>query len=171
MILGKTFPGIGLCVLLTALVSTCAPIAVYATDARAMDKTISVVIDQAHLVDLPAGTSTLIIGNPTIADVTMIGARGSRMVLTPKAFGETNFIALDADGKPLTESTIRVVAGTDAMIVQRGMERQSYACAPKCQATEKLGDDAKYFAATVDQARAYSSGASNVAPPTNAGSH
>ena len=42
------------------------------SDARAMDKTISVVIDHAHLVELPAGTSTLVIGNPTIADVTMI---------------------------------------------------------------------------------------------------
>lgn len=160
----KTFSRAGFVFLLNALVLICAPI-VHATDAQTMGKTISVVIDQAHLVDLPAGTSTLIIGNPTIADVTMIGAKGSLMILTPKAFGETNFIALDANGKPLTESIIRVVAGTDAMVVQRGMERQSYACAPKCQATEKLGDDAKYFAATVDQAKAYNSGASSVTPP------
>jgi Flp pilus assembly secretin CpaC len=164
MVLAKTISKAGLGVLLNALVLTCV------ADAQAMDKTISVVIDQAHLVDLPAGTSTLIIGNPTIADVTMVGSKGSLMVLTPKAFGETNFIALDVNGKPLTESIIRVVAGTDAMIVQRGMDRQSYACAPKCQATEKLGDDAKYFAATVDQAKAYNSSASTMAPPTSAGS-
>ena len=137
------------------------------SDAVAMDKTISVVIDQAHLVDLPVGTATLIIGNPTIADVTMIGAKGSLMILTPKAFGETNFIALDATGKPLTESIIRVVAGSETLIVQRGMERQSYACAPKCQATEKLGDDNKFFSATVDQAKAYNSSASNVTPPVS----
>ena len=136
--------------------------------ARALDKTISVVIDQAHLVDLPAGTATLIIGNPTIADVTMIGARGSRMVLTPRAFGETNFIALDANGKPLTESVIRVVAGTETLIVQRGMSRQSYACAPKCQATEKLGDDDAFFTATAQQAKTYNSSASDIKPPVSA---
>jgi Flp pilus assembly secretin CpaC len=170
MVLVKTFSRAGLGALLNALVLMCVPVFAYATEARAMDKTISVVIDQAHLVDLPAGTSTLIIGNPTIADVTMVGAKGSLMVLTPKAFGETNFIALDANGKPLTESIIRVVAGTDAMIVQRGMERQSYACAPRCQATEKLGDDAKFFSATVEQARAYSSGASSMPLPTSANS-
>ncbi|WP_158810312.1 pilus assembly protein N-terminal domain-containing protein [Beijerinckia sp. L45] len=164
----KTLSRAGVAAVLSALVLICVPRVAGASDTQTMAKTISVVIDQAHLVDLPAGTSTLIIGNPTIADVTMIGAKGSLMILTPKAFGETNFIALDSNGKPLTESIIRVVAGTDAMIVQRGMERQSYACAPKCQATEKLGDDAKYFAATVDQAKAYNSSASNVTPPTSA---
>lgn len=134
--------------------------------AQMLDKTINVVIDHAQLVDLPAGTATLVIGNPTIADVTMIGPRGSLMVLTPKAFGETNFIALDAGGKPLTESIIRVVAGNETLVVQRGMERQSYACAPQCMTTEKLGDDPKYFAQTADQAKSYNSAASSIAPPT-----
>jgi Flp pilus assembly secretin CpaC len=170
MVCVKTFSRAGLGVLLNALVLICAPILAHAFDAQTMAKTINVVIDQAHLVELPAGTSTLVIGNPTIADVTMVGAKGSLMVLTPKAYGETNFIALDVSGKPLTESIIRVVAGTDAMIVQRGMERQSYACAPKCQATEKLGDDAKYFTATVEQAKAYNSSASTAAPPISAAS-
>jgi Flp pilus assembly secretin CpaC len=166
MMCTKTFVRSGLVVLAQALVLLCAPLSL----AHAMESTISVVIDQAHLVDLPAGTSTLIIGNPTIADVTMIGAKGSLMVLTPKAFGETNFIALDASGKPLTESIIRVVGGSDALIVQRGMERQSYACAPRCQATEKLGDDTKFFQATVEQNKAYNSNAATATPPTSSGS-
>ncbi len=148
----------------TALVAACL-IGLAAPPALALEKTISVVIDQAHLVDLPPGTSTLIIGNPLIADVTMIGSKGALMILTPKSFGETNFIALDDAGRPLTESIIRVVAGTDALVVQRGMERQSYACAPKCQVTGKLGDDVKYFSATMDQAKAYNSSASTAPPP------
>ncbi len=136
--------------------------------ARAMDKTISVVIDQAHLVDLPRGTSTLIIGNPTIADVTMVGSRGSLMVLTPKAFGETNFIALDDAGRPLSESIIRVVAGDDAVVLQRGLQRQSYACAPKCQVVGRLGDDVKYFTDAMEQAKSYSAGASGAPVAANA---
>jgi Flp pilus assembly secretin CpaC len=137
------------------------------SNAWALDKTISVVIDHAHLVNLPPGTTTLIIGNPTIADVTMVGPKSTLMVLTPKAFGETNFIALDAKGDPLSESLIRVVAGTDTLVVQRGMDRQSYACAPKCQATEKLGDDSKFFSATVDQAKSYNTSAATVTPPVS----
>ncbi|MDR3463241.1 MAG: pilus assembly protein N-terminal domain-containing protein [Beijerinckiaceae bacterium] len=162
MVRGKT--GIRACLgILLAIVGVVGA----ATDAWSLEKTISVVIDQAHLVDLPPGTATLIIGNPTIADVTMIGNRSSLMVLTPKAFGETNFIALDSNGKPLSESIIQVVAGSETLIVQRGMERQSYACAPKCQATEKLGDDNKFFTDTVQQAKAYNSSATSSAPPVS----
>ncbi len=137
------------------------------SSAQGLEKTISVVIDQAHLVDLPLGTATLIIGNPTIADVTMIGSKNNLMVLTPKSFGETNFIALDSGGKPLTESIIRVVAGTETLIVQRGMDRESYACAPKCQSTGKLGDDAKYFEATTSQGRSYNTNAGSITPPVS----
>jgi hypothetical protein len=32
-----------------------------------------------------------------------------------------------------------------ALLVQRGLDRQSYSCAPQCLPTAKLGDDAKYF--------------------------
>ena len=135
--------------------------------AAGLEKVVSVVIDQAHLVDLPAGTATLVIGNPTIADVTMIGPRGSLMILTPKAFGETNFIALDANAKPLTESIIRVVAGSETLIMQRGTKRESYACAPKCQATEKLGDDPEFFSATAGQATQYNSRSTSIVPPVS----
>ena len=166
MVCVKRYARSGLIALLPTVMLLCQQ----PSPASAMEKTISVVIDQAHLVDLPNGTSTLIIGNPTIADVTMIGPKNSLMVLTPKAFGETNFIALDINGKPLSESIIRVVAGTETLIVQRGMDRESYACAPKCQSTGKLGDDAKYFDATTSQGRAYNTNATSVAPPVSPGS-
>ncbi len=65
--------------------------------AQADDVKIVAIIDQARLVKIPAGTQTLVIGNPTIADITLL-RRNNVMILTPKAFGETNFIALDADG-------------------------------------------------------------------------
>ncbi len=118
------------------------------------DGRIVAVIDQAKLIKIPAGTQTLVIGNPTVADVTLM-KQNSLMILSPKAFGETNFIALDAAGNPVAESTIEVVAGTGSLIVQRGMDRQSYSCAPKCQPTERLGDDDKYLSATATQDQAH----------------
>ncbi len=132
--------------------------------ARAADVVIVATVDQARLVKIPAGTETLIIGNPTIADVTLLKAN-NLMILTPKSFGETNFIALDKDGNPVAESLIQVVNGTDALVVQRGMDRQSYSCAPRCQPTERLGDDDKYLSQVAAQAQSHSGRLAGVQAP------
>lgn len=134
----------------------------------ATDMMIVAVVDQARLVKIPAGTETLVIGNPTIADITLLKPN-NLMILTPKSFGETNFIALDKDGTPVAESMIQVVAGSNALIVQRGMDRQSYSCAPRCQPTERLGDDDKYLNQVANQAQAHSSRLAGSQAPTGPG--
>ena len=100
-------------------------------------------LDQARIVKVPERTQTLVIGNPLIADVTLLKTNGT-MVITGKGFGETNLIALDAQGTPVAESMIRVNGENRNVVVQRGMERESYSCAPRCQPTVTLGDSAKY---------------------------
>jgi hypothetical protein len=115
----------------------------YSPPLRATEKTLVVTIDQARVINVPAGTEALIVGNAAIADVTLL-KQGTTMILTGKGFGETDFIALDAAGNPLAQSLIRVVGG-NALIVQRGMGRQSYSCALQCLPIVKLGDDAEYF--------------------------
>jgi hypothetical protein len=124
----------------------------YSPPLRAMEETLVVTIDQARVVNVPAGTEALVVGNAAIADLTLL-KQGATMVITGKGFGETNFIALDGDGKPLVQSLIRVVGGRNALLVQRGMGRESYACAPKCLPTVKLGDDAKYFVEVAGQVK------------------
>jgi Pilus formation protein N terminal region len=115
----------------------------YSPPLRALEETLVVTIDQARVINVPTGTEALIVGNAAIADVTLL-KQGATMIITGKGFGETNFIALDAAGNPLAQSLIRVVGG-NALIVQRGMGRQSYSCAPQCLPIVKLGDDAEYF--------------------------
>jgi Pilus formation protein N terminal region len=97
-------------------------------------------------------SEALIVGNAAIADLTLL-KQGATMIITGKGFGETNFIALDAAGNPLAQSLIRVVGGRNALLVQRGMGRESYACAPQCLPTAKLGDDAKYFVEVAGQVK------------------
>ena len=109
-----------------------------------MEETLVVTIDQARVVKVPPGTETLIVGNASIADLTLL-KQGAAMIVTGKGFGETNFIALDGTGNALAQSMIRVVGGRNALLVQRGLDRQSYSCAPHCEPTAKLGDDVKYF--------------------------
>lgn len=113
-------------------------------------ETIRVTLDQAKLVKLPAGAETVVIGNPAIADVTV--QKNGVMVITGKSAGRTNFIALDASGSIISESTLAVGAATAGrMVVQRGIARNTYDCSPECLPTVSLGDDNAYFGGVVGQ--------------------
>ncbi len=107
-------------------------------------ETVAVVVDHARVIRLPQKTTTVIVGNPIIADVSI--QKNGVLVVTGKSFGVTNLIALDSNGAMLAESHISVRAPTESvMMVQRGLERESYSCTPHCQPSVKLGDSAKYF--------------------------
>jgi hypothetical protein len=108
--------------------------------ARAEDALILVKLDIAKLVKLPEKVQTVILGNPIIADVTLLKG-GASMVVTGKGYGDTNLILLDRSGNVISNQTIRVVQEeAPLLIVQRGMDRESYTCKPRCQPTVELGD-------------------------------
>jgi hypothetical protein len=114
-----------------------------AVDAK-NDEILRVTIDQAKVAKVPAGTATLVIGNPLIADVTML-KNSIGMVVTGKGYGQTNLIALDDHGNILDEKQLRVEPGHSVLVVQRGDARTSYSCDPWCMPTVQLGDDSKAF--------------------------
>ena len=128
----------------------CAAVAV--SPAQAND-TIEVTLDQAKVLQLPPNTSTIIVGNPVIADITML-RRTNQMVLTGKGYGQTNMIALDADGNAIGESIVMVSGIKHGLIVQRGLIRETYSCNPRCQPTINLGDAPGFLAGTAGQIRA-----------------
>ncbi len=100
---------------------------------------IYVSLDVAKVARLPPNAATLVIGNPSIADITMLKSSGS-MVITGKSYGETNLIALDKNGELVAESSIRVRMSGAQVLVQRGGERESYSCTPDCNLSPQLGD-------------------------------
>lgn len=123
---------------------------------------IAVYVDQAKLVKLPAKVSTIVVGNPLIADVTM--QSGGIIVVTGKGYGATNFIAMDRNGEVLVDRQIQVEGPTDQLVtVYRGVDRESYSCVPICQRRITLGDGTAYFRQTIDQAGSLSSQASGSA--------
>ena len=123
------------------------------------DDTVAVNVDQAKLVKLPERVSTIVVGNPLIADVTM--QPGGMVVVTGKGYGATNFIAMNRAGEVLVDRVIQVQGPTDRVItVYRGVDRESYSCSPICQRRVTLGDGEAYFKSTMDQAGALSSQAS-----------
>ena len=122
-----------------------------AATAESSANTISVNVDQARLVKLPARVATIVVGNPLIADVAL--QPGGVLVVTGKGYGATNFIAMDRSGEVLVDRQIQVEGPTDQLItVYRGVSRESYSCMPICQRRVTLGDGDTYFKAAMDQA-------------------
>jgi hypothetical protein len=132
----------------------------------AAEDVISVRVDQATLMRLPERATTIIIGNPLIADVTLQG--GGLMVVTGKGYGSTNMIALDRGGAVLLDRPIQVSGPTDSVVVvYRGaLERETYSCQPRCERRPTLGDSAEFFNATVGQigSRSVQASGSTAAP-------
>lgn len=114
------------------------------------DDVVETLLDRATILDMPAGAQTIVVGNPGIADVTVL-RRQNRLVVTAKSFGETNIIALDQRGVALTEILVRVKSAERMLIVQRGMDRETYACNPRCEPVAALGDAPRHMSETIGQ--------------------
>lgn len=111
---------------------------------------VSVVVDQARVIKLPERVSTIVVGNPLIADVTL--QPGGMVVVTGKGYGSTNMIAMDRTGAILADRSIQVEGPTDKLVtVFRGIDRESYSCTPVCQRRATLGDAPSYFDAVLGQ--------------------
>ncbi|MGC1464292.1 MAG: pilus assembly protein N-terminal domain-containing protein [Pseudolabrys sp.] len=120
-----------------------------ATAAKA--DTVTVALDQAQVMRLPNGVATIVIGNPLIADATL--QANGLLVVTGKGYGATNLVALDRNGRIIMDKTVQVLgpAGNDVVVVYRGVNRESYSCAPQCAPRITLGDEPAYFNATLAQ--------------------
>jgi Pilus formation protein N terminal region len=107
-------------------------------------------LDEAQLVKLPERVATIVVGNPLIADATL--QPGGILVVTGKGYGSTNVIALDRAGTVLLEKSIEVKGpGPDAVVVFRGIERETYSCTPVCERRITLGDSGPYFDTALNQ--------------------
>jgi Flp pilus assembly secretin CpaC len=100
--------------------------------------------DQSQLLRMPRAISEIIIGNPSIADVSIQG--GNMLVITGKTFGITNIIALDADKNIIQDQRIVVERDERGVVnVSRAGLRQSFSCTPNCAPTLTIGDEATFF--------------------------
>lgn len=103
-----------------------------------------VTVDRAKVFRISKPASTVIIGNPSIADATVEDDR--TLVLTGRSFGVTNLIVLDAKGEPIVDETV-VVRGheTNTVRIYRRSQRETLACAPVCEPTLTIGDNSTTF--------------------------
>jgi Flp pilus assembly secretin CpaC len=122
--------------------------------ASAQADTLTVKVDQAQIMRLPEKVSTIVIGNPLIADAAL--QSGGVLVVTGKGYGSTNLLALDRSGRVVMDKTVQVIGpeSHNLVVVYKGVERESYACAPECTPRITLGDSPNYFNAVIGQSNA-----------------
>lgn len=127
---------------LFSLAVFCAAASLHSAPAKADD--LIVRYDQSQLLRLSRPVAEIIIGNPSIADVTVQG--NNLLVVTGKTFGMTNIIALDADRNIIKDQRVIVERDENRTVnLHMAGTRQSYSCTPNCSPTLIIGDDSSYF--------------------------
>ena len=100
--------------------------------------------DQSQLLRLPRPVAEIIIGNPSIAEVTVQSP--DMLIITGKTFGITNVIILDADRNIIQDQRVLVMRDeVRSLQLMKGTKRESYNCAPQCNPSLVAGDDAAFF--------------------------
>jgi Flp pilus assembly secretin CpaC len=110
--------------------------------ARAAD--LKVEVDQAKIVRLDRAGAEVIIGNPSIADVSV--QSGRLLVVTGKSGGLTNIIVLDSAGRPVYDEKLFVTSDIKRLVtINKGVARETYSCAPECGPALVPGDANGFF--------------------------
>lgn len=121
-----------------------APAAHAESDLTQSKSPVTVTVDRAKVFRISRPASTVIIGNPSIADATV--EDDVTLVLTGRSFGVTNLIILDRDGQPIVDETILVRGHeTNTVRIYKRDERVTLACAPVCEPTLTIGDNRQVF--------------------------
>lgn len=113
-------------------------------DAEVFDKplsrTLNLVIDFASVLHIDGGMITIAIGNSEIINANLADHR--TVILTGRASGSTNLIALDESGRVLADVTVRVSARKPGMVtVRRGTEIQG-PVTPEAVTPQAVNEDA-----------------------------
>jgi hypothetical protein len=118
---------------------------------RAAVPSIALPMDEVRVVAFSHPVSTVYVGNPTVADVSVIDSRHAFVL--GKGFGATNLVALDVDGKQVVNEHITVFGHTGStVILHRGTAQATYTCASsRCETSPTPGDDKDAFAVRMDQ--------------------
>ena len=103
-------------------------------------------LDEVHTLAFNTPVSTVYVGNPSIADVTMIDARHA--FVQGKGYGRTNIMALNRDNVMVFNTHV-TVTGTDGggtVTLNRGAQRVTLSCGGgRCEPTPMPGDGKDSF--------------------------
>lgn len=102
----------------------------------------NVEIDQAARVQLRGPAGSVIVGNPLIADVTVVDA--NTLYITGKGYGVTEIVAVDTFGRTVFQSEVVVSesSGAGRVRIWRGGHATEMACGSSCSPSVRAGGGA-----------------------------
>jgi type IV secretory pathway protease TraF len=109
--------------------------------AAGRNDSVALALDEVHTLTFRAPVSTVYVGNPTIADVTMIDARHA--FVQGKGYGRTNIMALNRDNVMVFNTHVTVTGnqGGGTVTLNRGAQRVTLNCTGgRCEPTPMPGD-------------------------------
>lgn len=114
------------------------------------DDLLHVIVDHAKVLRIARPAETVIVGNPSIVDVTVHDSQ--TLVLTGRSYGITNLVILDRDGKSILDENVAVKSfEQDTVRIYRQAQRQTLSCSPECEPTVTIGDNGNAFNNAVGQ--------------------
>jgi hypothetical protein len=147
-----------------ALLAAATPVCIHAAWAAGKNGAVALALDEVHTLTFRNPVATVYVGNPTIADVTMIDARHA--FVQGKGYGRTNIVALNRDNVQVFNASVTVTAndGGGTVILNRGAQRITLNCAGgRCEPTPMPGDGKDSYDAANGQAAAHQGAARGAA--------
>ena len=117
---------------------------------------VALALDEVHTVTFRTPVATVYVGNPSIADVTMIDARHA--FVQGKGYGRTNIMALNRDNVMVFNTHVSVTGsqGGGTVTLNRGAQRVTLNCAGgRCEQTPMPGDSKDAFEGSANQTAAH----------------
>uniref|UniRef100_B0SYF4 Pilus formation protein N-terminal domain-containing protein n=1 Tax=Caulobacter sp. (strain K31) TaxID=366602 RepID=B0SYF4_CAUSK len=116
---------------LSLALCACLSLGATAAGAQSLASPLSVSAGQAARISLSAPVRDVVVGNPAVADVSLINER--TLVILGKKAGATTVMAFDARGHALADRQVVVSDIPDGtVVVQRGVVASTYACGDRC---------------------------------------
>jgi hypothetical protein len=99
--------------------------------------------DESKMLTLATAPGAVILGNPSIADVSI---DGNNIFVHGRGFGQTSLLILDSTGNQIASFDLAVKhTQVSNVAVFKGPERYSYSCAPYCETELQIGDNFGHF--------------------------
>ena len=93
---------------------------------------LTVAIDHSTRLNVSGAASSVVVGNPQVADVTVVDSH--TVFVSGRGYGQTDVVVLDGAGRTLYTGEVLVGGMNGGRVsVYRGADRTDMACAPGCE--------------------------------------
>jgi hypothetical protein len=116
---------------------------------HAQSTQMQITVDESRILQLPVTPGAIILGNPSIADVSI---QGLKLFVHGRSYGQTNLTILDLQGSEVASIKLVTVRAPDDTVaiytMDKGdplLQRFTSSCVDACQSILTVGDTKEYF--------------------------